>query len=70
MAIWFVYFVDDGNILWLFGIPNLWIFGIPILWLFGKFCGYLVYFVVIWYILRLLGIFCGYLVYFVVIWYI
>jgi hypothetical protein len=40
------------------------------LWLFGIFFGYLVYFVVIWYILWLFGIFCGYSVYFVVIWYI
>jgi hypothetical protein len=39
-------------------------------WPFGIFCGYLVYFVVTWYILWLFGILCGYLVYFVVIWYI
>jgi hypothetical protein len=37
---------------------------------FGIFCGDLVYFVVIWYILWWFGIFCGDLVYFVVIWYI
>jgi hypothetical protein len=36
----------------------------------GIFCGHLVYFVVIWYILWSFGIFCGHLVYFVVIWYI
>jgi hypothetical protein len=36
----------------------------------GIFCGHLVYFVAIWYILWPFGIFYGYLVYFMVIWYI
>jgi hypothetical protein len=37
---------------------------------FGTFCGRLVHFVVVWYILWLFDSFCGYLVHFVVIWYI
>jgi hypothetical protein len=39
-------------------------------WLFGTFCGHLVHFVVIWYILWSFGTFCGHLVHFVIIWYI
>jgi hypothetical protein len=35
---------------------------------FGIFYGYLVYFMVIWYIMWLFGIFYGHLVYYVVIW--
>jgi hypothetical protein len=57
VVIWYTYFVVNWYILWLFGIPILWLFGTPILWLIGIFCGYLVYFVVIWNIL------CRYLVY-------
>jgi hypothetical protein len=34
------------------------------LWPFGIFCGHVVYFVAIWYILWPFGIFCGHLVYF------
>jgi hypothetical protein len=36
----------------------------------GTFCGHLVHFVVIGYILWSFGTFCGHLVHFVVIWYI
>jgi hypothetical protein len=35
----------------------------------GTFCGALVHFVVLWYILWFLGTFCGALVHFVVPWY-
>jgi hypothetical protein len=45
-------------------------FGTFYVWTFGIFCGNLVYFVAIWYILWQFGIFCGNLVYFVAIWYI
>jgi hypothetical protein len=34
----------------------------------GKFCGHLVYFIVIWFILLSFGKFCGHLVNFMVIW--
>jgi hypothetical protein len=45
-------------------------FGTFYVWTFGIFCGNLVYFVAIWYILWQFGIFCGNLVYFVASWYI
>jgi hypothetical protein len=46
----------------------LWTFGLCIVQPFSIFCGHLVYFMVIWYILWPFGIFYGYLVYFVAIW--
>jgi hypothetical protein len=48
----------------------LWSFGIHIVWSFGIFYGNLVYFMVIWYILRSFSILYGNEVCFVIIWYI
>jgi hypothetical protein len=48
----------------------LWPFGIYIVDIWYIYCGHLVDFVAIWYILWLFGIFCGHLVYFMAIWYI
>jgi hypothetical protein len=52
-----VYFVPKILILEGLGMENV-----------GKFCGHLVYFIVIWFILLSFGKFCGHLVNFMVIW--